>query len=93
MTKTGADFTFSRPIADGVVTTFYFTYNTPPAGERNSSANPHTYTVGAVCITGAPTVSITSPLKWSQFYSTGKYCYYRRCCRYKWRYHYQSGIL
>jgi hypothetical protein len=54
MTASGSDFTFSKPIADGVVTNFYFTYNTPPAGERNSSANPHSYTVGAVCFTALP---------------------------------------
>ncbi len=67
MTASGADFVYSKAIADGTALTFYFTYNTPPAGERNSSANPHTYTVGNVCIPGAPTVSITSPADATSF--------------------------
>jgi len=67
MTASGSDFTFSRPIAAGTALTFYFTYNTPPAGERNSSANPHIYTVGDVCVPGAPTVSITAPLDATSF--------------------------
>jgi hypothetical protein len=67
MTASGSDFTYSKPIADGTALTFYFTYNTPPAGERNSNANPHTYSVGTVCIPGAPTVSITSPAEATGF--------------------------
>ena len=61
MTASGSNFTFSKPYANAAALTFYFTYNTPPAGERNSSANPHSYTVGTVCVPGAPTVSITAP--------------------------------
>ncbi|HRH49470.1 MAG TPA: Ig-like domain-containing protein [Panacibacter sp.] len=67
MTASGPDFIYSKAIADGVNTSFYFTYNTPPAGERNSSANPHAYYVGSVCVAGAPTVSITSPLEAANF--------------------------
>ena len=67
MTASGADFTFNKAIANNVNTTFYFTYNTPPAGERNSSADPHTYYVGTVCVPGAPTVSITSPAEAANF--------------------------
>ncbi len=67
MTASGSDFTFSKAIADGVNTSFYFAYNTPPAGERNSSADPHSYFVGTVCETGAPTVSITSPAEAANF--------------------------
>ncbi len=61
MTASGTDFTFSKPVADGVSMKFYFTYNAPPAGERNSINNPHTYVAGTVCVPGAPSVSITSP--------------------------------
>lgn len=67
MTASGSDFVYSKAIADGVNTSFYFTYNTPPAGERNSSANPHAYYVGSVCVAGAPTVSITSPAEAANF--------------------------
>ncbi len=67
MTASGADFTFNKAIANNVNTTFYFTYNTPPVGERNSSADPHTYYVGTVCVPGAPTVSITSPAEAANF--------------------------
>ncbi|MES2649538.1 MAG: Ig-like domain-containing protein [Bacteroidota bacterium] len=67
MTASGSDFTFNRTIANGVSTTFFFTYNTPPAGEKNSSADPHSYFVGTVCVPGAPTVSITSPIEGSSY--------------------------
>ena len=63
MAASGADFEFSKAIADGTIISFFFTYNTPPAGERNTSATPHTYVVGSVCVAGAPTVAITSPFE------------------------------
>ncbi|MFP5040651.1 Ig-like domain-containing protein [Parasediminibacterium sp. JCM 36343] len=67
MTADGTDFTYSTPIAKGTATSFYFTYNVPSGGERNSSATPHTYLAGSVCVAGAPTVSITSPLEAASF--------------------------
>ena len=67
MTASGADFTFSKSIADGIVTSFYFSYKVPSGGERNSSANPHTYVVGAVCVTGAPTILMTAPVEGVSF--------------------------
>ena len=64
MTQAGTDFVYTKTIANNTPLSIYFTYNTPPAGERNSLANPHSYTVGTNC-TGStntpPTVSITSP--------------------------------
>jgi beta-glucanase (GH16 family) len=67
MTAAGGDFTFSRAIANGINTTFYFTYAVPSGGERNSSANPHLYYVGTVCVAGEPTCSITSPVEAASF--------------------------
>jgi Bacterial Ig domain/Secretion system C-terminal sorting domain len=64
MTQAGTDFTFSKTIANNTPLSIYFTYNTPPGGERNSSAKPHSYTVGTNCTgsTGTPpTVSLTAP--------------------------------
>ncbi len=61
MTLDGPNFIFSKPVPNGTILRFYFTYQTPPAGERNSINNPHTYAAGAVCVPGAPSVSITSP--------------------------------
>ena len=61
MTASGTDFVFNTKIADGTPTSFYFTYNVPSGGERNSSANPHSYLTASVCVAGAPTVSIVSP--------------------------------
>jgi beta-glucanase (GH16 family) len=62
MTAVGPDFIYSKAIANNTPLSIYFTYNTPPVGERNSSATPHSYTVGANCTGGTPpTVSITSP--------------------------------
>ncbi|HRI22277.1 MAG TPA: Ig-like domain-containing protein, partial [Panacibacter sp.] len=49
MTAIGADFTFSKVIPNGTPISIYFTYQTPPAGERNSSATPHSYIVGTIC--------------------------------------------
>ena len=67
MTAFGSDFIFSRAVSNSTATSFYFTYNVPSGGERNSSANPHAYVVGTTCVTGAPTVSITSPTEGSSF--------------------------
>jgi beta-glucanase (GH16 family) len=62
MTAVGPDFVYTKTIANSTALSIYFTYNTPPAGERNSSATPHSYIVGANCTGGTPpTVSITSP--------------------------------
>ena len=59
-------FTFTRPIANGVVTSFYFTYQVGAGGpQHNTMSTPHSYTVGTVCSGGAnnvpPTVSLTAP--------------------------------
>ena len=64
MTAVGSDFTYTIPLASATVVSFYFTYQVPTGGERNSSANPHSYTVGDNCtgIISAPTVTITAPL-------------------------------
>ena len=64
---TGLNWLFPKAIANGTATSFYFTYNVPAGGERNSSANPHAYVVGTVCTAGAPTVSITSPTEGASF--------------------------
>lgn len=67
MTASGGDFTFSRAIVNGVVTSFYFTYGVPAGGEDNSSADPHAYVVGTVCTAGEPSVTITSPVEAETF--------------------------
>lgn len=67
MVASGTDFIFNKSIADGTITSFYFSYNVPSGGERNSSADPHSYVVGTVCVAGAPTVSITSPAESASF--------------------------
>ncbi|HRH59608.1 MAG TPA: Ig-like domain-containing protein, partial [Chitinophagaceae bacterium] len=54
MTASGTDFVFTRAIANGTLLSIYFTYNTPPEGERNSSANPHSYIVGDDCVGSLP---------------------------------------
>ena len=65
--NTAGDFTFTRPIASGVVTSFYFTYEVGANGPQHNTQNaPHSYTVGTVCSGGGPnnlppTVSLTSP--------------------------------
>lgn len=63
MTPIGTDFTYTTAIPNGTVVSVYFTYQNPAGGENNSSANPHTYTVGINCtgITGVPKINITSP--------------------------------
>ncbi len=63
VTSIGPDFTFSKAIANGTAIQFYYTYQVPSGGERNSSLNPHSYTVGSNCtgVTGIPTVSILTP--------------------------------
>ena len=70
MTQVGTDFVYTKTIANNTPLSIYFTYNTPPGGERNSSASPHSYTVGTNC-TGnsgtAPTVSVTSPANNASF--------------------------
>ena len=65
MIPSGADFIFLKTIAVGTPLRYYFTYNVPTGGERNSSANPHSYVVGKSCTgaNGIPSVSITGPNK------------------------------
>ncbi|RPD48559.1 glycosyl hydrolase family protein [Hymenobacter sediminis] len=73
MTKNAAgDFTYTLPNQTaGQALSFYFTYAVPGAGERNSAAVPHSYTVGTVCgstpAPAAPTVSLTSPTASASF--------------------------
>lgn len=67
MVASGADFTYSKAIADGTITSFYFSYNVPSGGENNSSADPHGYITGTSCEEGAPTVSITAPVEAASF--------------------------
>jgi beta-glucanase (GH16 family) len=68
MTKNSAgDFTLSRSFSAGTALSIYFTYQVGEGGvERNSAANPHSYTVGTPCGDGnggntAPTVTLTAP--------------------------------
>jgi uncharacterized protein YjdB/beta-glucanase (GH16 family) len=63
MTQSGAVFNTSVTIASGSVVTMYFTYRRGAGGlESNSSATPHTFTVGQCGTTNTPpVVSITSP--------------------------------
>nr|WP_167856416.1 Ig-like domain-containing protein [Hymenobacter metallicola] len=50
MTASGSDFVFSQPQAAGAALSFYFTYRVGTTmAERNSSATPHSYTVGTTC--------------------------------------------
>ncbi|QIX62367.1 family 16 glycosylhydrolase [Hymenobacter sp. BT18] len=62
--KANGDFTFSKPIANDVATSFYFTYQVGAGGpERNSADKPHAYTAGQICNpdNSSPTVALTSP--------------------------------
>ena len=66
------DFTYTKPIAAGTVTSIYFTYQVGAGGpERNSAATPHSYTVGTTCSTAPtnvpPTVSISAPVNNATF--------------------------
>jgi hypothetical protein len=50
MTASGGAFTASVSIPNGSAITFYFTYRRSAGGmESNSSATPHSYTVGSTC--------------------------------------------
>lgn len=50
MSASGSNFTFSQANTNNSALSFYFTYRVGNTGEeRNSSANPHAYTVGTVC--------------------------------------------
>jgi endoglucanase Acf2 len=52
MTAAGSNFVFSQSQPTGTALTFYFTYRVGATlTERNSSATPHTYTVGTTCTT------------------------------------------
>jgi uncharacterized protein YjdB len=63
MTQSGAIFNTTVTIASGSVVTMYFTYRRGAGGlESNSSATPHTFTVGQCGTTNTPpSVSITAP--------------------------------
>ena len=61
MVDSSGNFVFSLPVPAATTVSFYFTYNVPAGGERNSSANPVQYVSGTVCYAGAPTVAITTP--------------------------------
>lgn len=67
MTAAGTDFIYSKTIANTTATSFYFSYNVPAGGERNSSATPHSYVAGTTCVAGAPTIAITSPTEGAGF--------------------------
>lgn len=67
MAASGTDFTFSKSIANGTIISFYFSYNVPAGGERNSSADPHGYIAGSICTAGAPTSSVTAPAEAASF--------------------------
>jgi hypothetical protein len=54
MTLSGGNFTTSVAIPNGSAIQFYFTYRRSAGGmESNSSATPHSYTVGNTCSGGA----------------------------------------
>lgn len=66
------DFTFTKPVANGLTVSVYFTYQVGPGGpQRNSAAAPHAYTVGTVCAVSAsnlpPTISLTAPAQSAVF--------------------------
>ena len=66
------DFTFTKAIATGTVTSVYFTYQVGAGGpEHNTAATPHSYTVGTNCLVSstnvAPTVSLTAPTAGTTF--------------------------
>ncbi|SHI41013.1 Por secretion system C-terminal sorting domain-containing protein [Hymenobacter daecheongensis DSM 21074] len=76
MVKNAAgNFTFTRPIANGTATSFYFTYQAGAGGpEHNTSNAPHSYTVGTICTGGGannvpPTIILTSPTASTTFTS------------------------
>ncbi|OON67165.1 glycosyl hydrolase [Hymenobacter sp. CRA2] len=62
MTKNAAgDFTFTKAIATGTVTSIYFTYQVGAGGpERNTAASPFSYTVGQSCNLQARMAGVTS---------------------------------
>jgi Bacterial Ig domain/Secretion system C-terminal sorting domain len=67
MIVSGSDFTFSKTIVANTIVHFYFSYQVPTGGERNSSLNPHDYIAGSSCVTGAPAVSLTNPIEAASF--------------------------
>lgn len=63
MNASGANFTYSGAYPAAQALTFYFTYrigNT--TNERNSSANPHAYTVGTTCVARLADVPVENAL-------------------------------
>jgi hypothetical protein len=60
MTASAGAFVYSKTIAVNTPLSIYFTYNTPPVGERNSRDYPHDYTVGSNCL---PTTGLESALQ------------------------------
>jgi hypothetical protein len=67
MVVAGSEFTYSKTIANNTIVRFYFSYQVPTGGERNTSLSPHDYVAGTTCVTGAPTVSITAPIEAASF--------------------------
>lgn len=61
MAKNAAsDFTFTKAIASGTITSVYFTYEVGPGGAQQTSFTaPHTYTVGTSC--RIPSATATRP--------------------------------
>lgn len=58
--NTAGDFTFTKAIASGTVTSFYFTYQVGAGGpEHNTADAPHSYTVGTSC--AAVTTAAAAP--------------------------------
>ncbi|UOQ52320.1 T9SS type A sorting domain-containing protein [Hymenobacter cellulosivorans] len=72
MTKNGAgDFTFTKAIANGTVTSLYFTYQVGAGGpERNTAATPFSYTVGTSCTPALMALATTSASKVSELLVT-----------------------
>jgi endo-1,3(4)-beta-glucanase len=70
MNPSGANFTYSFTAATGSAISIYFTYRISAGGaERNSSATPHTFTVGQCggASNVPPSASITSPANGATF--------------------------
>ncbi|SHJ13002.1 Por secretion system C-terminal sorting domain-containing protein [Hymenobacter daecheongensis DSM 21074] len=61
------DFTFTKAIGSGTITSVYFTYEIGPGGPQQTSvSNPHSYTVGTSCRISGTTATagpmLTTPL-------------------------------
>jgi beta-glucanase (GH16 family) len=61
MTAAGSNFTYALAQPAGAALSFYFTYRVgSTTAERNSSATPHSYTVGTTCASSSATAASTS---------------------------------